>query len=77
MSLLEPLMVSGKAVLPLIEGGKGISATNGRSAGAWAAAGGVGTVSCVNADSYDDAGNIIPQIYHGKNFVHNYLNYCF
>ncbi len=66
MSLLEPLIMSGKEVLPLVEGGKGISATNGMSAGAWAAAGGVGTVSCVNADSFDDGGNIIPQIYHGK-----------
>lgn len=66
MSLLEPLIMSGKEVLPLVEGGKGISATNGMSAGAWAAAGGVGTVSCVNADSFDDEGNVIPQIYHGK-----------
>jgi len=66
MSLLDTLMMSGKEVLPLVEGGKGISATNGMSSGAWAAAGGVGTVSCVNADSFDEAGNIIPQIYHGK-----------
>ena len=66
MSLLDSLIMSGKEVLPLVEGGKGISATNGMSAGAWAAAGGVGTVSCVNADSFDDQGNIIPQIYHGK-----------
>ncbi|MCF6215130.1 MAG: nitronate monooxygenase [Emcibacter sp.] len=66
MRLLDTLMMSGKEVLPLVEGGKGISATNGISSGAWAAAGGVGTVSCVNADSFDDAGNIIPQIYHGK-----------
>ncbi|MBL4800928.1 MAG: nitronate monooxygenase [Emcibacter sp.] len=73
MSLLEPLMMSGKEVLPLVEGGKGISATNGMSAGAWAAAGGVGTVSCVNADSYDDAGNIIPQIYHGKTRIERHV----
>lgn len=66
MNLLETLMMSGKEVLPLVEGGKGISATNGISSGAWAAAGGVGTVSCVNADSFDDAGHVIPQIYHGK-----------
>ncbi|MET0249652.1 MAG: nitronate monooxygenase, partial [Sphingobium sp.] len=36
------------------------------SSGAWAAAGGIGTVSAVNADGYDSAGNIIPQIYHGR-----------
>ena len=34
------------------------------SSGAWAAAGGIGTVSAVNADSYDPEGKIIPQIYH-------------
>jgi len=66
MNLLDTLMMSGKEVIPLVEGGKGISATNGISAGAWAAAGGVGTVSCVNADSFDDAGHVIPQIYYGK-----------
>jgi len=38
-------------------------ATNHASSGAWAAAGGIGTVSAVNADSYDAEGKIIPQIY--------------
>src|SRR3546814_13787086 len=33
------------------------------SSGAWAAACGIGTVSAVNADSYDAEGKIIPQIY--------------
>ncbi len=31
--------------------------------GAWALAGGVGTISAVNADSYDPTGRIIPQVY--------------
>ncbi|WP_448578785.1 NAD(P)H-dependent flavin oxidoreductase [Thermaurantiacus sp.] len=53
-------------LLPLVEGGKGISATNHRSSGAWAASGGIGTVSAVNADSYDADGQPIPQIYHAK-----------
>jgi NAD(P)H-dependent flavin oxidoreductase YrpB (nitropropane dioxygenase family) len=53
----------GREVLPLVEGGKGVSATNHLSSGAWAAAGGIGTVSAVNADSYDPEGKIIPQIY--------------
>nr|WP_233150849.1 nitronate monooxygenase [Sphingomonas sp. BT553] len=48
----------------MVEGGKGVAATNHASAGAWAAAGGIGTVSAVNADSYDPDGKIIPQIYH-------------
>jgi len=53
-------------VLPLVEGGKGISVSNGQSSGAWALAGGVGTFSGVNADSYDENGRVIPQIYKGK-----------
>ncbi|MGZ3246824.1 MAG: NAD(P)H-dependent flavin oxidoreductase [Croceibacterium sp.] len=60
---LRPISYGGREVWPLIEGGKGVSATNHRSSGAWAAAGGIGTVSAVNADSYDAEGKIIPQIY--------------
>ena len=63
---LKPLILSGKEVLPLVEGGKGISISNGESSGAWAAAGGVGTFSGVNADSYDAEGRILPQIYKGR-----------
>jgi len=60
---LKPIVYGGREVWPLIEGGKGVSATNHMSSGAWAAAGGIGTVSAVNADSYDAEGRIIPQIY--------------
>lgn len=63
---LQPIMMSGKEALPLVEGGKGISVSNGESSGAWAAAGGVGTFSGVNADSYDDDGRLIEQVYRGK-----------
>ena len=62
---LQPILYGGREVWPLIEGGKGVSATNHASSGAWAAAGGIGTVSAVNADSYDPLGRIIPQIYEG------------
>ena len=62
---LQPILYGGREVWPLIEGGKGVSATNHASSGAWAAAGGIGTVSAVNADSYDPEGRIIPQIYAG------------
>ena len=65
MKALRPLLMSGREVLPLVEGGKGIAVSTGESAGAWAAAGGVGTFSGVNADSVDEAGNLIPQLYHG------------
>ncbi|WP_230293458.1 nitronate monooxygenase family protein [Croceicoccus sp. Ery5] len=60
---LKPINYGGREVWPLIEGGKGVSATNHASSGAWAAAGGIGTVSAVNADSYDAEGKIIPQVY--------------
>ncbi|GMQ99575.1 MAG: nitronate monooxygenase [Zetaproteobacteria bacterium] len=64
--MLKPVMMSGKEVLPLIEGGKGVAVSNGESSGAWAAAGGIGTFSAVNADSVDEQGNIIRTVYHGK-----------
>ena len=66
MKPLNPLVISGREVLPLVEGGKGISVSNGESSGAWAATGGVGTFSGVNADSYTEAGQPIPQIYYGR-----------
>jgi NAD(P)H-dependent flavin oxidoreductase YrpB (nitropropane dioxygenase family) len=61
---VRPIRYAGREVWPLVEGGKGVSATNHMSSGAWAAAGGIGTVSAVNADSYDPEGKIIPQVYH-------------
>jgi hypothetical protein len=57
---ITPIRYGGREVLPLVEGGKGVSATNHLSSGAWAAAGGIGTVSAVNADSYDPEGKIVP-----------------
>ena len=60
---LKPIQYGGREVWPLVEGGKGVSATNHMSSGAWAAAGGIGTVSAVNADSFDAEGRIIPQVY--------------
>ena len=63
---LKPIIYGGKEVWPLVEGGKGVAATNHMSSGAWAAAGGIGTISCVNPDSYDENGEVIRQIYHGR-----------
>ena len=60
---LKPIIYGGREVWPLVEGGKGVAATNHASSGAWAAAGGIGTVSAVNADSYDANGKIVPQVY--------------
>ncbi|MDA9559030.1 nitronate monooxygenase [Alphaproteobacteria bacterium] len=63
---LKPIRISGKEVLPLIEGGKGVAVSNGLSSGSWAAAGGVGTFSGVNADDFREDGSVIRQIYKGK-----------
>jgi nitronate monooxygenase len=65
MRAINAIRMGGLDILPLIEGGKGVAISNGISAGNWAATGGVGTFSAVNADSYDAQGNRIPQIYHG------------
>ena len=66
MKALNTQFMSGAEVLPLVEGGKGVAISNGLTAGSWAKAGGIGTFSCVNPDSYDAKGHFIPQIYHGK-----------
>lgn len=66
MKAVNSIRMGNKEVLPLIEGGKGVSVSTGVSAGHWSAAGGIGTISIVNADSYDENGNVIPQIYHAK-----------
>jgi NAD(P)H-dependent flavin oxidoreductase YrpB (nitropropane dioxygenase family) len=66
---LRPVMVSGREVLPIIEGGKGVGASNGKSAGAFAAAGAVGTISGVNQLEFDANGKVIPLVYHGKTRV--------
>lgn len=66
MKTINPILISGREVLPIVEGGKGVSVSNGNSAGAFAAANCVGTVSAVNADSFDADGQVVPQIYHGK-----------
>ncbi len=60
---LKPIIYGGREVWPLVEGGKGVAVSNHASSGAWAAAGGIGTVSAVNADSYDAEGKIVRQVY--------------
>ena len=66
MKAINAIRMGGVDVLPLVEGGKGVAVSNGETCGTWAAAGGVGTFSAVNADSYDAEGRVIPQVYHGK-----------
>ncbi|USO00855.1 MAG: nitronate monooxygenase [Alphaproteobacteria bacterium] len=50
MNIVDKIKIGGKDIYPLVEGGKGISATNGESSGAWAACGGIGTISAVYGD---------------------------
>ena len=63
---LDSIILSGKEVFPIIEGGKGIGISSGQSAGAFAAANAVGTFSGVNALSYDATGKVKPLLYKGK-----------
>ncbi len=66
MRAINAIRMGGVDVLPLVEGGKGVAISNGISAGNWALAGGVGTFSAVNADSFDADGRRIPQTYKGR-----------
>jgi len=65
MKPINTIRMGGVDVLPLVEGGKGVSISTGVTCGHWAAGGGTGTLSAVNADSFDENGNLVPQIYHG------------
>lgn len=60
---LKPIVISGKEVLPLVEGGKGINGSDGRSSGAWAHENCVGTFSGVSPDYYDSEGHVIIEKY--------------
>ena len=67
MKKLNPILISGKEVLPLVEGGKGINGSDGRSSGAWARENCVGTFSGVSPDCYDSLGNVIIEKFSKKN----------
>ena len=56
---LKNIVISGKEVCPIIEGGKEINGTDGRSSGHFAKEGCVGTISLVSADYYDENGNVV------------------
>ena len=66
MKKLNPIILSGKEVLPLIEGGKGINGSNGYSSGAWARENCVGTFSAVSPDALDNNGNVIIETFKKK-----------
>ena len=62
MKKLNSIILSGKEVLPLVEGGKGINGSNAYSSGAWAHENCVGTFSAVSPDALDNNGNVIKEI---------------
>lgn len=66
LSGFQPIRISGRDVLGIVEGGKGVSVSNGLTSGAFAAADCVGTFSGTNADFLDADGHAIRQIYKGR-----------
>lgn len=65
LKALKPIIVSGKEVHPIIEGGKGVAVSNGETCGAFAKAGAVGTFSGVNPDRYTENGELVINSYKG------------
>ena len=68
MSLIEklsqPVFIDGAWIRPFIQGGKGVGATNGASAGAWAAENAAGTIAAIGAAiGYDENGRERPYTY--------------
>lgn len=66
MKPINAIRMGGVDVLPLVEGGKGVSISTGVTAGHWAASGGAGTFSAVNADFFEADGTPIIQRYKGR-----------
>ncbi len=60
---LKPILYRRPRSVAAGRGRQGRLGDQSLSSGAWAAAGGIGTVSAVNADSYDPEGKIVPQVY--------------
>ncbi|WMJ73650.1 nitronate monooxygenase [Cytophagaceae bacterium ABcell3] len=66
MKKLQKIKLSGVEVYPIIEGGKGIGVSNGQTAGAFAAADAVGTLSGVMPPARDEEGNNYHLEFSGK-----------
>lgn len=60
-------MVDGAWILPFIQGGKGVGATNGKNAGAWAAENAGGTIAGIGAAiGYDENGRPLSYPFEGR-----------
>lgn len=75
MIKLKELFLSGANILPLVEGGKGIGASDGKSAGSWAKCGGLGTFSGVSPVAYDDNGDALPIEYKSRTRAERHEEY--
>ena len=65
--LNKPVYIDGAWILPLIQGGKGVGATNGTNAGAWARENTAGTIAATGAAfEYTDEGREISYAYTGR-----------
>lgn len=65
--LTQPVFIDGAWIRPFIQGGKGVGATNGASAGAWAAENAAGTIAAIGAAiGYDENGREVPYSYTSK-----------
>ncbi len=65
--LKKPVFIDGAWILPLIQGGKGVGATNGINAGAWARENTGGTVAATGAAfDYNEDGREISYAYTGR-----------
>ncbi len=62
--LARPVFIDGAWILPFIQGGKGVGATNGVNAGAWAAENAAGTIAAIGAAiGYDKNGRELSYTY--------------
>ncbi|MEY8144754.1 hypothetical protein [Falsihalocynthiibacter sp. CO-5D18] len=74
--LSRPVFIDGAWIRPFIQGGKGVGATNGVSAGAWAAENAAGTIAAIGAAiGYDKSGREVPYTYDAKT-RHGALKKC-
>ena len=56
--ILQPILIAGKEVLPIFEGGKGISVSSGLTSGSFAKENAIGTFSAVMPEFVDENGEI-------------------
>ncbi|MCP4184756.1 MAG: nitronate monooxygenase [Hyphomicrobiales bacterium] len=65
--LAKPVIIDGLSVLPFVQGGKGVGATNGKNAGAWAAENASGTLAAIGAAiGYGEDGRELSYTYSGR-----------